>query len=73
MNKVGEVALEGPLPEFSTSPGEVQAVKRAIGNMNLGSTFQKQLEKVTGKHGDKTLGASPEQLCRAAIESVREK
>ncbi len=73
MSKVGEGTLEGTLPEFSTSQDDVQAVRRAIGLMNLGSTFQKQLEKVTGQYGDKTLSASPEQLCRAAIESVREK
>ena len=73
MHRAGEGSLEGHLPEFSTSQGDVQAVRREIGNMNLGSTFQKQLEKVTGQHGDKTLGASPEQICKAAIESVREK
>ncbi len=72
-NKVGEGTLEGHLPEFSTNQNDVQAVRRAIGDMNLGGTFQKQLEKVTGQYGDKTLGASPEQICKAAIASVREK
>ena len=73
MHKVGEGTLEGHLPEFSTSQSDVKAVRRAIGDMNLGSTFQKQLEKATGWYGDKTLGASPEQICQAAIASVREK
>ena len=73
MNRTGVGSSEGSLPGFSSNARDVQLVRQAMGDRNLGSTFQKHLEKVTGKYGDNARDASPEHICLAALAAIREK